>query len=100
MSIKTVNYILIPVLVALGIGLTIFLDYRSNTENSGLWMNKMEETFAKNLEKTFEDVQKKLQLASDYVLSKQEILEAFANKDRDMLIQYVMPIHENLSKKL
>ncbi|MFN4224618.1 MAG: methyl-accepting chemotaxis protein, partial [Fervidobacterium nodosum] len=98
MSIKMVNYILIPVLVALGIGLTIFLDYRSNTENSGLWMNKMEETFAKNLEKTFEDVQKKLQLASDYVLSKQEILEAFANKDRDMLIQYVMPIHENLSK--
>lgn len=58
----------------------------------------MEEVFTKNLEKTFEDVQKKLRLASDYVLSKQEILEAFANKDRDMLIQYVMPIHENLSK--
>ncbi|WP_041256892.1 cache domain-containing protein [Fervidobacterium nodosum] len=61
-------------------------------------MNKIEETFVKNLDNKFEDIHKNLQLASDYILSKQQILEAFANKDRDTLIQYVMPIYENLSK--
>ncbi len=95
MSIKLLNLLIVPVLIAvLTVTLIIFAYLPTKT-----WLRYAEQNYYDLVKTKFESLELPLKIAAYRILSDQEIMKAYMDKDRERLYKLILPIHETFFKE-
>jgi len=98
MSIKAISYVFLPLLISISVFLLVFFSYNSITRVNFVWEQRTANELLKSLDDKIESFKNPLKLAMRFVLSNDELISAFAQQDRERLIDLVKPLYEELSK--
>lgn len=98
-SVKFASTVLLPLVVAVGIFLMLYLSTMGLRANVVIWERKMLDQLSDFFESELKALEPRLQLSIELVLSDPDIVEAFATRDRDRLLELVRPLHEKLYQR-
>lgn len=99
MSIRFLSLVLLPILVAVAVFLILFQGFLSITNVNHLWQHNLESQLLSNFQQQLNALEPRLQLAMELLLSKDDVLRAFQERDREKLYELILPIHEKFSKQ-
>uniref|UniRef100_A0A7V4CP61 Methyl-accepting transducer domain-containing protein n=1 Tax=Fervidobacterium pennivorans TaxID=93466 RepID=A0A7V4CP61_FERPE len=99
MSIRFLSLVLLPILVAVAVFVILFQGFLSITNVNHLWQHNLESQLLSNFQQQLNALEPRLQLAMEMLLSKDDVLRAFQERDREKLYELILPIHEKFSKQ-
>lgn len=98
MSIKVVSYIILPLLIGISVFLLVFFSFNSVNRENLVWEEQIENELLSKLESKIESFKLPLKLAMKLVISNNEVMTAFAQQDREKLIELTKLLYDELSK--